>query len=166
MGSEKGYDHLFGTAEREFQLERAEDANDLFRPKSVLEIGYPKYAEVLLDTWDCDVDTVDPDVDEATYKVKFEDFVPEKQYDLIHMSSVLDYFDDPVGCLRKVRDCGNAALLQCRLNTYQSAFFRDNYWCTTKRWVEERAAIELGLEEVEWMDFMGNTFFSICGRIR
>ena len=159
------YNSSLYTHEREFQMEKVEDAKDIFTPSSVLEVGYPDGISYLLDMWDCEVETVDPYVDAATHKVKFEDFVPEKQYDLIHLGSVLDYFDDPVACLRKVRGCGDAVLLQCRLNTYTSPIYQSHYWTPTKTWVEERAAIELGISKVEWVALLGKQFFSICGRI-
>jgi len=161
------YDAPYGTNVREFQIERMEDAQDIYKPQVVLEVGHPgDYQELLDGIWGCDVESVDPHLEQATHKVKFEDFEPTKRYDLVHMGSVLDYLDDPVGCLHKARDCGNAILLQCRLNTYVSPYFKPNYWTPTRKWVEERAAIELGLVEVNWMDFQGTQFFSICGRTR
>ncbi len=85
------------------------------------------------------------------------------RYDLINMSSVLDYFDDPIACVRKAQRCGRVILLQGRLNTYQSPYFKANYWVPSKKWVEERAALELGLKNVEWLKFQKSQFFSICG---
>ncbi len=153
----------FFSNEREFQREKAEDAKDIFSPASVLEVGYPD--QDTLDMWECEVETVDPYTDEATHKIKFEAFLPDRRYDLVHLGSVLDYFDDPVGCLRKVKECGDVVLLQGRLNTYVSPYFKTKYWTPTKTWVEERAVLELGITKVEWIGFVGRQFFSICGRI-
>lgn len=149
--------------EREFQIHNIKEARDFYEPSLVLDVGYPVGAKEYLDLWGCEVETVDPFCFDATYTEPFESFTPEKQYDLVNLSSVLDYFTDPVAGLRSARRCGRAILLQGRLNTYRHPRFKTKYWTPTREWVEDRAAIELGLKEVEWTLFLDEQFFSICG---
>ena len=152
------------TPEREWQLSKVFKASELVEPDTVLEVGYPKGCESFLDIWGCKVESIDPFVENATYVQRIEDFDQARRYDLVNMSSVLDYLDDPIKGLVVAGLVGKHVLVQGRLNTYKSSRFHTKYWTPTKEWVDEKAATAIGLTHVEWCEFYGDQMFSIFGR--
>lgn len=153
------------SAERIWQTQNITEARDLARPQSVLEVGYPYGREDLLELWGVEAETVDPHGEAATYQVRFEDFRASRDYDLINMTSVLDYFDDPMTALRNTRGLAKWVLVQGRLNTYAHPQFQTMYWTPTQRWVSERLCSVLGIDDPQWVRFFGKQMFSVFGKV-
>ena len=152
--------------ERMWQTKLTVDAREIAKPGTVLEVGYPYGREDLLGLWGAEVDTVDPHGESATFKVRFEDFVAPHQYDLINLTSVLDYLDDPMAGLRNACGVADWVLVQGRLNTYSHPHFATMYWTPTRRWVSEKLCEVLGIENPQWVRFFGTQMFSVFGKVQ
>lgn len=166
MGSKDNVFVMGMSPERAWQISRTIEVQKEVQPKSVLEVGFPRMRESILDIWtDALVETVDPYVPQATHVVMMENFKPQRRYDLVHMGSVLDYFADPIRALRVATECSDYLLLTGRLNTYTHHTFRCAFLVPTVGWVETRLRPMMGMEDAE-PRYFGSQMFSINGKMK
>ena len=152
------------TRDRSFFVENLNSACVLLQPKTVLEVGAPQDVQIARSLYACaTVHTCDPFVAGVDYPVKFEDFSGPK-YDLVNMTSVLDYLEDPVAGIRKAGVYGASVLVQGRLNTYESQTFKTKWWTPTADCVKSQFPEYLPDHDVVWCRFFGYQVFSLLWR--
>lgn len=150
--------------ERKWQIENLHSFVNEYKPRNVLVVGYPVGMPMMIDLYPCQVTTVDPYADEADKVCKFESVVGG--WDCVDMTSVLDYFVDPVRALQHVRRvCGRAVIIQGRLNTYRHQYFSTRYWAPTKDWLAEHLYRVVGCREQE-LHFLGEQMFCFVGTFK